>query len=89
MIDLDTPVPTLPLCPTGHVACVGATFEGQTWCYGWHLVVWDPEWRTLVVEAGHIAWCVDRLAALLVGDGCDLTACEWFGFFPDERVDAG
>lgn len=82
MIDLDTPVPPLELCKSGgHVACVSVYSPSLGWsyCWGWHLVAWDPDWRDQVQDLDHVAFAVERLATDAVGRGWGLMDLEWTG----------
>lgn len=80
MIDLDAPVPALPQCCNGHVACILiVTPNGSTWCWGWHLVAWDPEWPALVASPDYFTECVDRATAMLVEHEVNVAMCTWTG----------
>ncbi len=78
--DFGSPPQVVSLCEHGHVACVQATdVDGDTWCWGWHLIVYDDEWSEIVSDCEHMQVAIERLVAMLVEYEVNHVSCTFTG----------
>lgn len=68
------------LCVAGHVACVEArSLDDLVYCWGWHLLYRNDNWRKLVMHPDAFADAVDHLMVLLIEHEVNVVSCVYTG----------